>query len=98
MSSIRPTAMPPVRYDLNTTMAHFEEEKTFFGPMFVVITPYTRRRLKHLRSRRERERAASSLGRVIRRFRTGRSMLRKRRQVSYYQGHGYEGLRALLDE
>ncbi|MTI13558.1 hypothetical protein [Sansalvadorimonas verongulae] len=95
MSSISPTAMPPVRYDINTAMANFEEEKTFFGPMLVVVTPYTRRRLRHLRSRRERERAASSLGRVIRRFRTGRSMLRKRRQVSYYQSNNYGGV---LDE
>ncbi|WP_281646854.1 hypothetical protein [Parendozoicomonas sp. Alg238-R29] len=85
MSSIRPTAMPPTGYSLNTAMAHFEEEKTFFGPMFVVVAPYTRRRLKHLRSRRERERAASTLGRVIRRFRTGRSMMRKRKQPKYYR-------------
>ena len=55
------TALP-----LNTVVAHFEEEKTFFGSMFVIVTPHTRRRLRK-ESRSQRRRNRSSLGRVVRR-------------------------------
>ena len=56
-------------------MANFEEEKSFFAAMYVVIAPNTRRRIKRKRSRREREREASCLGRVIRRLQTAEPSL-----------------------
>ncbi len=80
MSGIRFPSNQPSPMTLQTAMANFEEEKTFFGTLFVIVTPYTRRQLKHLRSRSERERQASTLGRVIRRLQTSDSMLRKNSQ------------------
>ncbi len=75
MSGIRiPPAMPPAGFNLNTAVANFEEEKTFFGPMFVVIAPPIRRRLKKNRTQSDRDK--SCLGRVIRRFRTGKALMR----------------------
>ena len=69
MSGINfPPAMPPAGFNLNTAMAHFEEEKTFWASMYVVITPSTPRKLKKKRSREQRERDASCLGKVIRRY------------------------------
>lgn len=59
----------------NVAMANFEEEKSFFAAMYVVIAPNTRRRIKRKRSRREREREASCLGRVIRRLQTAEPSL-----------------------
>ncbi len=83
MSGIRiPPAMPPAGFNLNTAMANFEEEKTFFVSMFVVIAPQTRRRLKNNRTRKDRERELSTLGRVIRRFQSGSASLRKSGQES----------------
>ncbi|MCY4472744.1 MAG: hypothetical protein OXC07_08025 [Kistimonas sp.] len=61
---------------LLTAMAHFEEEKTFFGSMFVIVTPPTKRQVrKESRDRRRRNR--SSLGRVIRRSEVGGIMARQ---------------------
>ena len=86
MSGIRiPPAMPPAGFSLNTAMANFEEEKTFFGPMFVVVTPNIRRRVKRNRTRQDREREMSSLGRVIRRFRSAGVFTRKRAAGSYQE-------------
>lgn len=64
----------------NVAMANFEEEKSFFAAMYVVIAPNTRRRIKRKRSRREREREASCLGRVIRRSQTAEPSLSRERK------------------
>ena len=64
----------------NVAMANFEEEKSFFAAMYVVVTPNTRRRIKRKRSRREREREASCLGRVIRRSQTAEPSLSRERK------------------
>ena len=65
----------------NVAMANFEEEKSFFAAMYVVIAPNTRRRIKRKRSRREREREASCLGRVIRRSQTAEPSLSRERKL-----------------
>ena len=64
----------------NVAMANFEEEKSFFAAMYVVVAPNARRRIRHKRSRRERERAMSCLGRVIRRLQpSGLNLNRERK-------------------
>ena len=67
----------PISINVQTAMGHFEEEKTFFGTMFVVITPPRGRRLSRRKSRKDREREMSSLGKVIRRYRIQGAALHK---------------------
>ncbi len=57
-----PNASAPV-VDMNIARANFEEEKSFFCSMFVVITPPRQRRLRRKRRRANR----SSRGQGIRR-------------------------------
>ncbi|CAM3580415.1 hypothetical protein [Parendozoicomonas haliclonae] len=88
MSGINfPNNMPPTGLNnINTAMANFEEEKSFFALMYVVISPNTRRWVRRRRTRAERERERSSLGRVIRRFQAEGQMLKKHnpQQDDYY--------------
>ncbi|MCL6270206.1 hypothetical protein M3P05_09740 [Sansalvadorimonas sp. 2012CJ34-2] len=92
MSGINiPPAMPPAGFNLNTSMANFEEEKTFFASMwvckYVVINPNTPRKLKRKKSRKELEREASSLGKVIRRYRIqGANMKKSAGGTTQYDG------------
>ena len=81
MSGINiPPAMPP-GIDLNTLLAHFEEEKSLHMSMwackYVVITPFTRRKLMRKKSRHEQERDDSCLGKVIRRYRIAGADMKK---------------------
>ncbi len=82
MNGIRiPPAMPPAGFNLTTAAAgysvNFEEEKTFWASMLVVVTPNIPRKLKRKKSRRERERDASCLGKVLRRYRIGGTNMKR---------------------